>query len=94
MGSIILEVLLVVVCSFCAGWLGGSLRALALHRLTLGLQLRLKDCEERLLREDKRFAGRERWASKQKQDEFLERALEAAQAKKNEHQEAPWDVFK
>jgi hypothetical protein len=79
-----IAVTVLFICSFPLGYLGGVARALALHRLTLGLQLRVKDLEDRLLREDRRFAGSQRWKKQDFDDKILADAvatLEKAKAK-------------
>ncbi len=83
-----LDYIVLVFAGCAAGYLGGAVRSLAQHRLSLSLQLRVKDLEERLLREDRRYAGT---LSRSKRDidrEILEQA--AATLQKPQVNESPW----
>lgn len=83
---------LVLLAAPVLGYLAGAYRALAMHRLTLGLQLRVKDIEDRLIREDKRFAGTQRWTKKIEEEKLLAATMEAAKNRKAE-EPAPWALF-
>jgi len=86
-----LLVFFLFLCSFPLGYLGGAVRALALHRLALGLQLRVKDLEDRLLREDRRFAGSQRWKKQDIEDKILRDAADTLkQAQLSGEDIAPW----
>jgi len=85
-----LLVFFLFLCSFPLGWLGGAVRGLAIHRLCLGLQLRLKDLEDRILREDRRFAGSQRWKKQDMDDKILSDAVATLQKSKTETEVNPF----
>lgn len=84
-------VFVLFLCSFPLGYLGGVARSLAQYRLSLSLQLRVKDIEERLLREDRRYAGTQRWKKQDVDENILREAAETLKrAQLSGDDIAPW----
>lgn len=73
--------------SFPLGYLGGRAHAIAQHRLQLAMELRLSDCEARLVKQAKIYAGNQSARSRSVDDELLEmakRTVEVSAASKNQ----------
>jgi len=74
-----------LLCSVGLGYIGGRFYALTQHRLSLGLELRIQDIENRLVKESRRVAGNLSARARSVDDELLEMARETlAKSKKTE----------
>lgn len=79
-----------LLCSFPLGYFGGRAYALAQHRLLQALELRLSDCEARLIKQAKVYAGNLSARSRSVDDELLEMAQRTVEAGKTREPVSPF----
>lgn len=83
--------ILLVPCCFVAAYVGQSMKQFAVAQRALRLELRVKDLEDRMLKEDRRQAGKARWNRKETEEALLEQAAETLRlAQERPKDQDPW----